>query len=121
MAKGKKTGGRDMKPGENWANPNGRPKLSPEVKAIQNLTNEKLITILNDLVGCTLPELKAKLADPAASVFTLTIGSVLKQALEKGDHQRIEFLLNRMLGKVKEQVEHSGNGFNIVVKDYTTK
>jgi hypothetical protein len=122
MAKGKKTGGRDMKPGENWANPNGRPKLSPEVKEIQKLTNEKLISLMNDLIGCDLPELKAKLSDPKATILKLMLGAVLKQALEKGDDKRIDFLLNRMVGKPKEHIDISSeSGIKVVIEDYSKK
>ena len=49
MAKGKKTGGRDMKKGET-VNPNGRPKLSEEAKAVKKMTSEQAITIFSKLI-----------------------------------------------------------------------
>lgn len=117
MAKGKFTGGRHFEKG-NPGGP-GRPKMPPDVKQAHQLSQNEIALILSELIKCDLDQLKAKLRDPKARVFDLAIASVLKFAIEKGDQMRIDFILNRLIGKVREPVDVSGN-INVVVKDYLT-
>ena len=65
--------------------------------------------------------LAAKGNDPTTPIFELIIISILKNAFTKGDYQRISFVLDRLVGKVKDQVEHSGDGFKIILEDYLSK
>jgi hypothetical protein len=103
MAKGRKTGGNDFKDG-NPGGP-GRPTTPDEVKLARSMNQVELSRILNDLIYCSKDELKAKLSEPSISVFELAIGSIIKNAVEKGDQTRIAFLLERLVGKPKETIE----------------
>ena len=120
MAKGFKTGGRDFKKGHSAPGP-GRPSVSKELKATRQLNSSELVRILNELVHADKETLIAKTKDPKTTVFELIICSILKNAYDKGDQQRINFILDRLVGKVKEQVEHSSDGFKVILEDYLSK
>lgn len=121
MAKGKKTGGRDWQKGMIQKAGPGRPAVSPQIKAIKQLNATKLAELLNEFINMDKEALIAKSKDPSTTVFELIICSILKNAYDKGDQQRINFILDRLVGKVKDQVEHSGDGFKIILEDYLSK
>jgi len=120
MAKGFKTGGRDFVKGV-VTNPNGRPKVSSQLKEIKQLNATRLAELLNEFINMDKEALIAKSKDPSTTVFELIICSILKNAYDKGDQQRINFILDRLVGKVKDQVEHTGDGFKIILEDYLSK
>jgi len=101
MARGKKTGGRNFLPG----NP-GRPKTDPNVRLIKRLTTDKIIEGISRIVHMTVDELKQLATNPQATGLELALGKILVEAIKTGDHQRIEFLMNRTVGKVTEKIEH---------------
>lgn len=107
MPKGKKVGGKDWVPGQS-GNPNGRPPLPKELKELKELTKTEVETALNKLIHMTADELKELRKNPNTSALHLMVIAVTLEALQKGDHYRLDFLLNRIVGKVKDQVEHSG-------------
>ena len=108
MAKGKKTGGRDMKKGET-VNPNGRPKLSEEAKAVKKMTSEQAITIFSKLIAATPKDLVEMANKEDASFLEKCVAVVAKKALETGDISRLEFLLNRSIGPVKQKIDHTSS------------
>jgi len=120
MAKGFKTGGRDFVKGV-VTNPKGRPKVSSQLKEIKQLNATRLAELLNEFINMDKEALIAKSKDPSTTVFELIICSILKNAYDKGDQQRINFILDRLVGKVKDQVEHTGDGFKIILEDYLSK
>jgi hypothetical protein len=104
MARGKKTGGRDFKPGQ-IANPNGAPRVPEEVKIARQLSQNQLILIFNKLLHMTGAELKAHWNNPETPVFERIVAKILNQADVLGDHHRLDFILNRLIGKVTEKVD----------------
>jgi len=120
MAKGFKTGGKDFVKGV-VTNPKGRPKVSSQLKEIKQLNATRLAELLNEFINMDKEALIAKSKNPSTTVFELIICSILKNAYDKGDQQRINFILDRLVGKVKDQVEHSGDGFKIILEDYLSK
>ena len=120
MAKGFKSGGRDFVKGV-VTNPKGRPKVSSQLKEIKQLNATRLAELLNEFINMDKEALIAKSKNPSTTVFELIICSILKNAYDKGDQQRINFILDRLVGKVKDQVEHSGDGFKIILEDYLSK
>jgi hypothetical protein len=120
MAKGCKTGGKDFVKGV-VTNPKGRPKVSSQLKEIKQLNATRLAELLNEFINMDKEALIAKSKNPSTTVFELIICSILKNAYDKGDQQRINFILDRLVGKVKDQVEHSGDGFKIILEDYLSK
>lgn len=110
MAKGKKFGGRDFAPG-NCANPNGRPKVPEDLKLARKLTAIELERIMNELLGLTRAEL-TELIDKKnqnVNVLRLAVASVLAGGISKADPMKLNFILERLIGKVVEKIEHKGD------------
>ncbi len=121
MAKGKKTGGRDWVKGVVQQAGPGRPAVTPLLKKLKVLNQEALTKILTELSTATVTELAAMSKDPTKTILEMTIISIWKKAYELGDQQRINFILDRLIGKTKEQIEHTGEGFKVIIEDYLGK
>lgn len=103
MAKGKKTGGRDWKPGES-GNLNGAPGYPKDIRESRKLNQQELERTINRLIYLTPAELRAVLDNPP-TMFEQVVGNIIALAGEKGDHQRLEFILQRMIGRVTDKIE----------------
>lgn len=88
-------------------NPNGRPKVPADLKAARNEYQADLESLIFKHQCSSLQDLKTKFQDPKTSVKELMIIKLMIKALELADHQRFDFLLNRTIGKVKEQIDHT--------------
>lgn len=122
MAKGKKTGGKNFEKGHApYLDSPGRPPVTPVIKQLKAFNQEALIKILTTLSTATVTELAAMSKDPTKTILEMTIISIWKKAYELGDQQRINFILDRLIGKTKEQIEHTGDGFRVVIEDYLGK
>lgn len=67
-------------------------------------------------------ELADKVADPKTNVLERMIGAVMLKTIETGDASRLEFLLARSIGKVKEVVEnHNHDHGKELVKQIPTE
>lgn len=104
MPRGKKTGGRNFLPGQS-GNPNGRPNVPEDLKQARNLNRIELDRLLNKMLGSTKAELETILKNPSSTLLEITVCGILAKAAQGGDHQRLNFILERLVGKVKDVVE----------------
>lgn len=104
MAKGKKTGGRDVKKGQ-VLNPHGRPKLTDEERAVRNLSREQFLEVANLLISKSFEELQRILDAPETPALMSWIVRVILINAEKGDYEPLDKLLNRLIGKVPDKIE----------------
>jgi hypothetical protein len=104
MAKGKKTGGRDFAKGVS-GNPKGGPGLPKDVKEARKLTQGELERAVNRYLHLSRGELKAAIEAPGTPMIEIMIASIIAQAATKGDQMRLDFILNRIIGKVQDRVE----------------
>jgi hypothetical protein len=86
----------------------GRPQIPDDVKQARALTQATLELALNKYLLMSPSELKKAQADPETSMLDLLIISIVTHGVNRGDQNRVDFLLSRLLGKVKQQIEHSG-------------
>lgn len=110
MAKGKKTGGRDFKKG-NSGGP-GRPALTEIEKAARNASRREIAELYQRFKGLT-PDEATKLL--AAKKTTLLERAFLVSLLrmgdpEDGDLTELHRMYDRLLGKSRQAVEHTGEG-----------
>ena len=108
MSLGKKTGGRDFEKGHKSIG--GRPKLTKEVKEFKELTTQKYLEILQKYLNLSLSELEdiyAKQKD-LTIVENYVLSSLIKGS-KKGDYDTLEKILNRVIGKPKENVKIEGD------------
>ena len=88
-------------------NPKGKPKYPDDLKAARSEYQADLEAMIFKHQGSSLQSLKDKFQDPNTSVKELMIIKLMIKALELADYQRFDFLLNRTIGKVKEQIDHT--------------
>lgn len=102
MARGKKTGGKDFAKGKS-GNPGGKSKADGELQAARNLSKEQLKEILNLIATHPREELQ-QIVDKHDTPFLIEWTLVL--AL-RADLAVWNAFMDRLVGKVKDEVEHS--------------
>lgn len=106
MARNKKT----FKPGES-GNPGGRPKATPEQKAVKLLTRDQLVEVLSKAVRMKNCKLQRLYDDPNSDLTGLqraAVGAVLK-AGRTGEWGCIEPLISRVVGKIPDVIDTGGS------------
>lgn len=106
IARGQKTGGRDFKPGQS-GNPKGPPKLSPDVKAARKINRLEFERVATEMLNKTADEIKATAKDPQTRGLELIVSTILMKGIQNGDQFRLNFFLERLIGKVSDKVQHS--------------
>lgn len=104
IAKGRKTGGKNFSPG-NRANPGGRPALPGDIKEAKKLTHFELQRILTEFLHLDPVALKDRLQAPTATMLEGMVGAIILRAVKEGCATRLNFLFDRIVGKVKDEIE----------------
>ncbi len=102
------SGLRPYKKGQS-GNPLGGKLHDPAMKAIKRLTKNELIEIGNFVIKGDVAALKALRKDDKTSVIKAMVASVALKAIAKGDQGAFEALMIRLIGKVKDEIEHTGS------------
>lgn len=123
---GRNNGGRNFQKG-NPGGP-GRPPILPELKAVPSLTKETYSKILNTYSSLSRDELQECIKNPNAksiinpeekiSVLELLVCTILAKGLSMGDQNRLESILNRAIGPVKQEASVEAT-IKVTVEDYT--
>jgi hypothetical protein len=108
MPKGKKFGGKDWKKGES-GNPNGRPPLPPEVKAIRALTHQEIKELGEVILGCNRDDLELIVKNHEATVLRRWIAKVALNGLDHGNMMTLNALLDRIVGSTPKELKVTGN------------
>ena len=97
-------------------NPKGRPPLPPELKAISPFTASELSRIISKYGRLTKGVLYEVLENPATPVMDLSVCKLFEKCLVEGDYARLNFLLDRCIGKppVAEPLDSDGNDLSAV-------
>jgi hypothetical protein len=100
---GKPRGGR-FQPGQS-GNPGGRPKIREELRDMKRLNQERFLLIVTEFLSKTKNELRRAVNDPDSSALEMMLASLMEKAIERGDPTRVNFLLDRTIGKVPDKIE----------------
>jgi hypothetical protein len=95
------------KPGQS-GNPLGGKMHDPALKAIKNLTKAELVTIGNLIIKRDIKALKEVIDSKDATVLQVMLASVAEKIIRQGDMHALDILLNRLVGKVKDEIMHQG-------------
>ncbi len=111
--------GDDLKPYQ-WkkgqsGNPAGKKPDPPELKRLKNLTKAELVDVGNLIIKGDVGTLQRLAKDPQATVLQRMLAAVAAKIINKGDMQSLDVLLNRMVGKVKDEVALTSNLPQVVV------
>lgn len=116
MANGRKTGGKDVKPGERL-NPKGRPKLGL-VDEAKHHAKAELIQAMCDCLEMTVEDLAELTLDPDTRASYAFVGSIIGVGIKKGCPTRATLIFNHILGKPPEYKpddhDHSKQAVNLL-------
>ena len=119
MPPGKKFGGRDFPKGKPGGP--GRPKLLPEAVGLPRLDRDSYNRLLNKTLNYTQDQLKHVIKndehfEPDAegkpkkiTMLEKWVATIVAKGSTLGDVTRIEALLNRAIGPVKQEIKHEGD------------
>lgn len=89
--------------GNQAAKGHGRPPAPPDLKGVTYLTQDYVKRQIAVFMDTPLIELRAIAADPNEPALRALTAQIICNAYDEGDHQRLDFLFNRCIGKVKEE------------------
>ncbi len=99
----KKPTGRPFKPG-NPGGP-GRSPLPPELKAARKLNRSQVEITLSRIIQMNETEIEVLMLDPYATAMEKITARIVQEASKRGDHFRLDFLFNRLIGKVQDNIK----------------
>lgn len=88
-----------FKPGQS-GNPSGRPKLSPELRAIRALDHLEVSRLISKYARMSYEEVQAANEDKTLPMVESCFASLFLKGKEKGDWASMAFLLDRACGKL---------------------
>lgn len=98
---------RDLEPMSKTA---ARAEAKNKAQLEQEILNaDEFIKVSNLVLRKSLRQLQATSKNPDKPVLEMMIAGVCAKVITNGDMSKLDLLLNRLIGKVKDQVEHSGN------------
>lgn len=100
-----------FQPGNTYSVGKGRPRLPEDLKHIKKLTKSEIDLRLNKLLAMKKADLE-KLVNDKHEVNNLDmldyfIACVIVNGCKHGDHKRLDFIFDRLIGKVHDKVEVS--------------
>ena len=96
-----------FQPGKS-GNPAGRPPMGTDELIIKGLSREALVKMADLVLTGNLADIQRIPKQKDAPVLLMMLASVCVRIIEKGDMSAFQELLNRLIGKVKEEVKHTG-------------
>lgn len=92
-----------FKPGQS-GNPKGFDGIPKEVRKAKGKNRIELEKTLNEFLTLDRDGLELRLKNPKATILELALGAIVTRAIDDGDQVRLNFMLDRLIGKVKEQI-----------------
>ncbi|MCP3682674.1 MAG: hypothetical protein GY861_08300 [bacterium] len=109
MAKGIKTGGRNIKKGQ-VLNPNGRPKTAKETKLIRQTLTDDVVKTTEHYLSMSKEDLEKAKRDKTKPSLELIVINIISKSIEQGDNSRLSGLLDRVIGRVKQEMDLTVDG-----------
>ena len=95
--------GRKFEKGNQAAKGHGRPPAPPDLTGVTYLTQDHVKRQVSVFLEKPLGELMKIAADPKSPSLQALVAQIIINAHEEGDQARLNFLLDRCVGKVKEE------------------
>ncbi len=94
----------------------GRPKRPKDVVTAARLTKTEAQGLLVKFMQMDITQLEAMLKDKKRKVIEHMIGRIALMGIKNGDQARLNFMLDRIIGKVKDEIEHTVRKPTIIEK-----
>ncbi len=104
MAKGKKTGGRDVQKGQ-VLNPLGLNAVPQEIRILRKSSAEELAGVIDKLLHLTMGELANIMGNPTSTALEIGVAAVWTKAMMGADAYCLDTILNRWAGKPMQRIE----------------
>lgn len=91
------------KPGQT-GNPNGRPPLTAEQRALRKLTIDTYREVIETALNGTVDDLKALAQDPKTPAIQVGVATSILRAIKDGDPSILEQFAARIIGKIPEVI-----------------
>lgn len=85
-------------------NPKGAAKLSPEVKHMRLMARIDFQRLADKFLHLTNGELRAIMKDDNSTGIDSMVASIILRGRDEGDQRRLDFFLDRTIGKVTEKI-----------------
>lgn len=79
--------------------------MDAELRAVTKMSHAYITAIINKYSYMNRGDIKRAMEDAETSMIECTIASILVKAMQTGDYMKLNFLLDRAIGKVSEQLE----------------
>lgn len=89
-------------------NPLGGKLHNPEIKKLKALTQAELVEVGTLVVKGQMSKLREMIKDPTTPALQAMVAGLAVKTIAKGDPAAFNALMDRILGKVKENVHLSG-------------
>ena len=93
-----------FKPGQS-GNPSGRPPVPPDIREARIMNKQDFARLLNQMMKLSIPEVTEIRASEDAPTSEVMVAQIVLAAAAEGDPKRADFILDRWIGKVKDEVE----------------
>lgn len=80
--------------------------MTQEHNLIRKLTVKSTLEMIQKFSAMTIPEIEAYIKTPEITVMEAAFCRTMIDVINTGDHSKLDFILNRSIGRVKEKVEH---------------
>ncbi len=95
--------------GDPSPNPAGRQADPPLMKELRKLSAIELEEMISVLIKGDVTELNAIITNKGSSVLKVMVASCCIKILKDGNTEALERILNRIIGKPKEYIHHTGD------------
>lgn len=112
VREGKRRNGQKRGPLSNYATPPDKEFKAywDEIKEYHGLTKDRVAGLISKFSNFSKLDIEEKLEDPNTKALEAMVLKVMQMAWTTGDYSRMEFLLNRAVGKVKDEKETTVKG-----------
>lgn len=95
------------KKGNQYGKLGGRPRKDPDVGAVMKINRTTVEACLAKYLGMPLEMLAVVMKDTTLPNIEHMVARIIYQGIKYGDQQKLNFLLERIVGKVRDQIEHT--------------
>lgn len=94
----------------------GRKALSPKIKEARKYCQEEFETTVSHFFEIPTREAVEIIKHPETPLIKALIGKCLLEAVKKGDHAKLGFFLDRILGKPNQPVSLTGSLHAVIMQ-----